>query len=55
MKVVEIETVGEYEQITGIEIKINDAEVFSIYEGEPEVMTLCRNLSDCHNISNLMN
>lgn len=37
-----------------VSLNVNDTEVFSVFDGEPEDNNLGRNFSDCNNITHLM-
>ncbi len=54
MKITKIFSIGEYENVEGLEIKINGERAFSIFEGEPEDMTIGRNLSGVYSIVGMM-
>lgn len=56
MKVIEIHrSDGDtYEERKWLEILINDKKVFSIGSGEPEDMSLDRDLNDAHKITSMM-
>ncbi len=42
----------DYRQV--LEIHVNDEEVFSVSDGEPEDSNLSRDFSDCYSITDLM-
>lgn len=39
---------------SGLEIKVNDKEIFSVSDGEPEDSNLNRDFNDCYKIPELM-
>lgn len=45
---------GEYETTERIEIQVNEKRCFSIGSGEPEDMTISRDLSDALNVVDMM-
>lgn len=53
-KVLTTITKGEYGEATGIEISVNGTSRVSFFEGEPEDMTLNRDLNDAFDITDLM-
>ena len=44
----------DYDYRDGYAIQVNDREVFSVSDGEPEDNALCRNFNACYNIIDLM-
>jgi hypothetical protein len=54
MKIKTTYSIGEYGNVAGVSISIDDKREFSVYEGEPEDMSFGRNLSDIQSITGLL-